>query len=219
MPFLLRFLLLCFLSLPNLARANDDDTQAWSIFRYNHSLGSWRFGGQLQLRYTFGDNKLYEEQLNPSLHYESKYGEFGFIFTLGTNDGFESRREYRYAFEYELIAMKTRHFELMIRFRQELRDFAGLNDYAHRFRILNEITSRQVNLSGYKPFLSSEFNIYLNDFDERDRTPEGLSSHRTIFGFSKKFNNYDFNISYVHDYAVRFGEDEVRHILSGTFVF
>lgn len=206
--------------LPFRAKADvENDSQMWSIFRYNHNIGAFELGAQMQLRYTFGDGKLYEEQLNPSVHYKTDYGDFGFIFTLGTNDGFESRREYRYAVEYEFVAAQNSQMTYEVRLRQELRDFTGVEEQAHRFRLLNEVTMKKINFRGFSPSLSSEFNVYINDFDELDETPQGLSSHRTILGFTKSYQGYDLTVSYVHDYGVRFGEDEVRHVLSGTLIF
>ena len=216
----LLFLLLLIALLPfNTFADVDDDTQAWSIFRYTGDINSFRLGAQLQLRYTFDGEKLYEEQINPSIHYVNDYGTFGFIFTLGTNDGFETRKEYRYALEYEFSAVVTSDFVYEIRFRQELRDFKGVSEPAHRFRVLNEIIFIEANFKEFYPFISSEFNFYLNDFNEADRIETGISSHRTIVGIVKSYEKYSLVISYIHDYGVFVGRDRVRHVLSGTFIF
>ena len=106
---LILLLLLAFF--PTEAVSNiDDDTQIWSVFRYTHDVNFFRLGAQLQLRYRFEEDKIYEEQINPSIHYANDYGTFGFIFTLGTNYGFETRREYRDDLEYEFSAVITNSF-------------------------------------------------------------------------------------------------------------
>ena len=201
------------------ALGSDNDSQIWSILRYNHNWNSLEFSAQLQLRYTLGDGKLYEEQFNPAVQYSTDHGNVGFIFTLGTINGFESRREYRYALEYEFVIFENDSFIYETRFRQELRNFTGVNEHAHRFRVLNELSFKKYDFKGYKPFISSEFNFYLNDFDSSDNEGTGVSSHRTIVGVTRAFKDHDLTFSYVHDYGVRMGLDEIRHVLLGTAAF
>lgn len=217
--FMMKSLLLFFFTLLqpiSLHAQNQTSHQAWGIFRYQKQVEYHNLGAQLQLRYNFESEKLYEEQVNLSYHRSNRYGEWGGIFTLGTEDGFSKNKELRYAFEWESHSLKQKSWSYTIRLRQEFRDFSNEDYLVYRSRMRNQINYQLPQHSDLSVSLSSEFNFYWNAFTNQG---SGFSSHRTILSLDFDKNWGEYELGYIHDYREFLTTVENRHILAFTLVY
>jgi|GEM_PF-4954166 len=198
------------------------DSQLWSISGYEFKptyLKSAVLKAQVQMRYSSLEKKLNESQLNLSYQKTLENGSIGFVFTYGVLDSLNAQKEFRYALEYNHDVFKSSKVDYKVRFRHEMRDFSFSSVVAHRFRLLNRVLIKKYNISGFYPYIYSEFNFYINDFTGFDDQENGLSSHRLILGLVKTYKSYDLSFSYVYDYDLRIGPDFVRHAIAGVVIF
>lgn len=198
------------------AFASPSNFHTWSVLRYSHDSGDYEFGGQLQHRYRFDTDKLFEEQLN--LFVDRHLGEYEltFIFTLGSQNGYDRLREVRYALEVERDFQELRAWVYNLRLRHETRDFKSNPDLAHRFRVRNEFRYEIESSSIDGIFVNGELNIYLNNYQ-----PEaaGFSSFRTIIGVSGSCDSYQWGLAYLNDHRQSPIQIENRHVLQMSLEF
>ncbi len=209
------FLMLCF---DNSVLASGKNSYfLWNQLRYeNEFSNNFSLGAQIQLRYSFDVSRLKEEQLNLFYSYFNQWGRFGFIYTIGSENGYMSLRELRYALEYEPSpVILSGSLSYSVRFRQELRNFEAYNSDAFRFRVRNELKYALDFKSKLSLVASSEVNFYSNNYVSG---AQGFSSHRTIIGFEVTRTTVRWEFFYVNDYRITQQGIENRHALNISLI-
>jgi hypothetical protein len=168
----------------------------------------------VQHRYDLGVEYLFEEQLNVIYSRSLWGGQGAVLLTLGTQNGYQKLREWRYALQWQKAMFGTHRSHYSLRFRQEARDFTDFMDWAHRFRLRNHWRYRLRTGSPWFGVVSSEFNIYLNKGGWGEA---GFASHRSLLGIQRRSAKASWTILYLHDYRKIFDFEDHRHVIQVQF--
>ena len=191
----------------------EHNAHIWSIFRYEGQAQGYGYSAQLQHRYRFDKEKLFEEQVNLAASKETSHGVWTTIATVGTVDGYQRLNELRIAGQWERDFEIAKAWVYSLRFRQEFRQFSDVDEVAPRFRIGNEV--ERLLSGGRSLSLNQEINIYQTDYIDE---ASGFASLRTILSYEFPFKNEVASASYLNDYREDKVPTEMRHVLLLTFV-
>ncbi len=203
-------LLLTISLLPIKSFALSKDNQSWNTLIFSKKLNQLHLKLETEIRYSDGNVDFFEEHIKPYIGYKTGFGEFGFVFSYLADDGLSKEYEKRYAFQYSKDLFNSPLINYSIRYRYELRDFTTQSTLAHRTRLRNQVKFKVLRLYKWTPFISSEFNFYVNDTSDG---PDGFSSHRSIVGVSRSFKNTSLILSYINNYKTEDSSSNMRHIL------
>ena len=202
------FLLLATGIAPFASSSPKTSQRIWSIVRYQNQTESYVSAAQLQYRYRFDQEKLYEEQVNLSVGRITSLGVWTAILTLRTLNGYEKFNELRGAVQWERgFALSSRH-EYSLRFRHEFQQFSDQSQLAHRFRVLNEV-ARELG-DRRKIVLNQEVNVYVAETRVVD---SGFASLRTILALEFPYEKSRLSVGYLNDYREDRNPIETRHVL------
>jgi hypothetical protein len=186
----------------------------WSIVRVERPLSDYLVAAQLQHRYRFDQEKLFEEQVNLFTGRDTAHGVWTTIFTLGTLNGYERMNELRAALQWLKDFAVSDIWTFNLRLRQELRKFAEIDELAPRFRVRYQISRRLDQNRSLS--LNQELNFYQTDYIGE---ASGFASLRTILGYQFAAGDNEASVSYLMDYREDKQPIETRHVLLLAYTF
>lgn len=207
----MRIFILLTLLLPVVSQA-DSDHQIWSSIKPKGKTKSWSYGVEVENRTTVQEQQslVNTHQIKPEIFYKLSKGRLGLIQNYVTDGSLNRKRENRFSLVYDLDPWQFSRFNIQTRLRQEFRNFIEQDDLAYRFRMQNRLIFKSVMLLGAVPSLSSEWRVY-----QTDAGGEKVKnfSHRTIFALTKKVDDFQASLFYLHNYQKEDGADENTHVL------